>query len=175
METFSEGKRRFLPFLLTAAVVAADQFTKALVVARIPLYGISWTLGGDFFRIIHVRNRAIAFSIGHGLPDGARTALFLALPLVILLFLAVYLVKGRDVSQGQRWLLAGILGGGLGNMIDRLFRDGGVVDFLDVKFYGLLGFDRWPTFNVADSVIVVTGILLFVSLLAGEIRGRQNE
>ena len=47
--------------------------------------------------------------------------------------------------------------------MDRLFRVRGVVDFIDVKFYGLLGFDRWPTFNLADSTVVVAGILLIVS------------
>ncbi len=163
-------RRRFFPFFLTLAVIAADQVTKALIVAFVPLYGIAFSLGGDFFRIIHVRNTAIAFSLGAGLPETAKTVLFLALPLAVLVFLALYLVKGKDVTPGQRWLLAGILGGGLGNMIDRIFRSGGVVDFLDVKFYGLLGFERWPTFNVADSVIVVTGILLFVSLVLGEVR-----
>lgn len=58
-----------------------------------------------------------------------------------------------------------ILGGGVGNIIDRIFRPLGVVDFIDVRFYGLFGLERWPTFNIADSAIVVGGILLIISLL----------
>lgn len=157
--------QKLLPFVLTLATVAADQITKLLVVMNIPLGTIGWSLGGDFFRLIHVRNTAVAFSLGHSLPDGVKGFLFVILPLIVLILLTVYLLKSQEFTLFQRWALAGILGGGLGNLIDRIFRPAGVVDFLDVKFYGILGFQRWPTFNVADSVIVVTGILLFISLL----------
>ena len=64
----------------------------------------------------------------------------------------------------------GIVGGGLGNLIDRFFRPAGVVDFIDVKFYGLFGLDRWPTFNVADAAVVVCGILMVVSFIVTSIR-----
>jgi len=162
--------QRILPFVLTLAVLAADQLTKLLVVARIPLGTIGWSLGGDFFRLIHVRNKAIAFSLGHGLPDTFRVVLFMVLPLLVLGFLVFYLIKNDDFTLYQRWLLSGILGGGLGNLVDRFFRPQGVVDFLDVKFYGLLGFERWPTFNVADSAIVVCGVLLIISFFAAEMK-----
>ena len=59
----------------------------------------------------------------------------------------------------------GIVGGGLGNLIDRFFRAEGVVDFIDLKFYGLFGLERWPTFNVADSAVVVCGLLLIISFI----------
>jgi signal peptidase II len=62
--------------------------------------------------------------------------------------------------------VAGIIGGGVGNLIDRVFRPEGVVDFIDVRFFGLFGLDRWPTFNVADSSVVVCGALLAASILA---------
>jgi signal peptidase II len=65
----------------------------------------------------------------------------------------------------QRWVLCGIVGGGIGNVIDRIFRPEGVVDFVSVKFYGLFGLERWPTFNVADSSVVVCAILLVVSTI----------
>jgi signal peptidase II len=58
-----------------------------------------------------------------------------------------------------------MIGGGLGNYMDRIFRPEGVVDFLDFKFYGLLGMQRWPTFNLADMTLVVSAILLFISFL----------
>ena len=60
--------------------------------------------------------------------------------------------------------MAGILGGGIGNIIDRIFRPEGVVDFISVKFYGILGFDRWPTFNIADASVVVCVFMFLFSV-----------
>ena len=62
-------------------------------------------------------------------------------------------------------ILAVVLGGGVGNFIDRLFRPQGVVDFIVVRVYGFLGFEDWPVFNVADSAIVCGMIALFVSVV----------
>jgi len=155
---------RLRPLYLSLVIILADQVTKALVVARIPLRTAALSLGGDFFRLIHVRNTGVAFSLGDQLPETVRSILFSLLPLLILGYLAVYVVRSREESSLQRFCLGGIIGGGLGNLIDRIFRPDGVVDFLDVKFYGLFGLERWPTFNLADSAVVVCGILLFITL-----------
>ena len=118
---------------------------------------------GGFFRIIHARNTAIAFSIGTDMPQALKIILFSAVPLIVLGIIAFYLLKTDSLTKLQRWAACGILGGGAGNLVDRIFRPLGVVDFLDVKFYGLFGLDRWPTFNVADAAIVVCGFLLVIS------------
>ncbi len=157
--------RKIMPFSLTFFVIIIDQITKFLVVSKIDPYTIKYSFFNSFLRIIHVRNRAIAFSLGHDLPEGFRTVLFSFLPLVILILLVIYILKTDEISLFQRWSLAGILGGGFGNLIDRFFRPDGVVDFIDVKFYGIFGLERWPTFNVADSSIVVFGILLFLTMV----------
>jgi signal peptidase II len=120
---------------------------------------------GDFFRIIHARNPGIAFSIGRQLPETIRSVLFVLIPLVVLGVLLVFYFKSDEFTYLQRWCLAGILGGGIGNLIDRVFRPEGVVDFLDFRFYGLFGLERWPTFNVADATVVVCGILLLITLI----------
>lgn len=159
------GDRSLLPFSLTLLVVALDQLTKWLIVKTIPVYTIGWSFGGDLFRIIHTRNKAVAFSMGSGFPEPVKLALFIILPIVVLLFIVVYLVKSDELVRLQRWALAAIVGGGVGNIIDRIFRPDGVVDFLDVKFFGLFGLERWPTFNVADSTVVVGGIILMISFL----------
>ncbi len=158
-------RNKILPFILSAVIIALDQITKMVIVKTINPYTVGVSFFGDFFRIIHVRNKAIAFSMGHSLPDNLRTALFSFLPLIILVVLIVYIIRNNEISSFQRWVAAGIIGGGFGNLIDRFFRPAGVVDFLDVKFYGLFGLERWPTFNVADSVVVVCGSLLFISML----------
>ena len=159
------SKGRVFPFILTLGVILADQLTKWLITVSIPVNGIGASLGGDFFRIIHARNTAIAFSVGTALPPVFKIILFSAVPLIVLCAISVYLVKTDSLTSLQRWAACGIVGGGVGNLIDRIFRPLGVVDFLDVKFYGLFGLDRWPTFNVADAAIVLCGFLLAVSFV----------
>ena len=158
-----ENSDRRLPFILTLAVVLLDQLTKWLITVFIPIHGIGVSFMGGFFRIIHARNTAIAFSIGTDLPQALKIILFSAVPLIVLGVIAFYLLKTDSLTKLQRWAACGILGGGIGNLVDRIFRPLGVVDFLDVKFYGLFGLDRWPTFNVADAAIVVCGFLLVIS------------
>ena len=110
-------------------------------------------------------NPGIAFSMGNGLPDTLRGLLFAIIPLVVLVVVLGIYFRNDDFTFFQRWAVAGIIGGGLGNIYDRFFRSEGVVDFIDVKFYGLFGLERWPTFNVADSAVVVCGILLVISFI----------
>ena len=154
-----------LPFILTLIVVLADQLTKWLITVLIPIHAIGVSFFGDFLRIIHARNTAIAFSIGTSMSQVLKIIFFSAVPLIILGAIAFYLLKTDSLTRLQRWAACGILGGGLGNLVDRIFRPLGVVDFIDVKFYGLFGLDRWPTFNVADAAIVVCGFLLVISFL----------
>jgi len=162
-----ELKSKLLPFTLTVVVVILDQITKLLVVNNIPLYTIGASFFGDFFRIVHVSNTGVAFSVGATWSDTLRRLLFAALPLIVIgVVIAVYF-RNKDWNKLQRWAIMGIVGGGLGNLIDRFFRKEGVVDFLDVKFYGLFGLERWPTFNVADAAVVVCGILLIISFITG--------
>ncbi len=156
---------RLLPFSLTAVVIVLDQLSKWIITLTVRPWSVGVSFFGDFFRIIRVYNPGIAFSIGGNLSDDIRSVLFGLLPLIVLLIVIGVYFRSTDLSRVQRWCIAGIVGGGFGNLIDRFFRPEGVLDFLDVKFYGLFGFDRWPTFNVADSSVVVCGILLMISLL----------
>ena len=163
-----------LPLLLTAGIIGLDQLTKWAIVKTIPMNTVGWRIWNDFFRIIHVRNLGIAFSLGNGWPDFVRKLLFIILPLAVLVILFIYYLKDRSLTRIQGWAIAGILGGGVGNILDRIFRPEGVVDFLDFRFYGLFGMERFPTFNVADSSVVVCGILLVISFLIEE-RSRSRK
>jgi signal peptidase II len=157
--------------LLILGIIVADQATKLLVVQTIPLItegGPIIEVFGDFFRLVHARNLGIAFSLGDTLPAGIRSVLFVMLPALVLIILMVYYFRTDELTVVQRWAVAGIVGGGFGNLIDRVFRSQGVVDFLDVKFYGLFGLARWPTFNIADASVVVCGILLVATMFIGE-------
>lgn len=165
MEIDKTLKSKLLPLALTIIVIVLDQITKMLVVRFIPMNTIGTQFFGDFLRIIHVRNPGVAFSVGAGLSYSVRRILFSIVPVVVLVLVVVIYFRNNDFTKLQRWAICGIVGGGFGNIIDRIFRPAGVVDFIDVKFYGLFGFDRWPTFNVADSAVVVCGILLIVSFI----------
>lgn len=168
----NENRLHLKPLLLTAAIVLLDQITKFIIVKTIPYRSIGRSFFGDFFRIIHVRNLGAAFSLGDGASPPLRIAVMIVLPAAVIIAVIVFLTRSDEVSNYQRWLLAGIAGGGIGNVFfDRIFRPLGVVDFLDVKFYGLFGLERWPTFNIADSATVVCGILLMISLL---VEGRKQ-
>lgn len=166
--------RFYLPFLLSFVVLLLDQLTKLWIVNNIPYGTIGYAFGGDFLRIIHVQNTGAAFSLG---ADGSplfRVVFVLLLPTALIGFLVYTLLRTDEWTPFQRWLIAGLIGGGLGNLVDRYFRPGGVVDFIDVKFYGLFGLERWPTFNVADSTLVVCSLLLMATILFANNREKSQ-
>ena len=138
--------------LFAAGIVAADQFTKYLTVANIAL-GERIPFIPGLIRFTYVRNTGAAFSSFQG-----QQWLF-ALIFVIFtgLILWEYRKKSMPFSKLERWCIAAIYGGGLGNMIDRV-RLGYVVDMIETEFI------TFPVFNVADCFITCDCILLMVSL-----------
>ncbi|MCF6335167.1 MAG: signal peptidase II [Spirochaetales bacterium] len=167
--------KKLKPLILTFLIIAADQLTKLLIVNRISIHTVGKSFFGGIIRIIHTRNLAIAFSIGNNLPEEVRFVLFKILPALILIGLLIYFLKGEDFTQLQRWAFAGILGGGTGNLLDRALRPLGVVDFIDVKFFGIFGLERWPTFNIADSSVVVSGIILLIAFILEDIKKHEQK
>ena len=174
--------KKLVPLILVLVVLALDQLTKLIVTDTIPLYEMGASFFNGALRIIHVNNPGIAFSIGQGWSLAVRGVLFRVIPLlVIFVVLGVYM-RNDDFSQLQRWSIAGIVGGGFGNLIDRFFRAEGVVDFIDVKWFGIskspfkfLRWERWPTFNIADSAVVVCGILLILSFAIAMKKSKNSE
>jgi signal peptidase II len=159
-------RAKLFPFTLALAVVAADQLVKSFIAANWPIGTVIKDVFGDgILEIWHVRNKVIAFSIGRSLPESIRPVLFIIVPLAVLVFLIWYYMTTSEFTRLQRWAIAGIVGGGFGNLIDRIFRPDGVVDFISVKFYGIFGFDRWPTFNIADASVVTCVVLWLFSML----------
>lgn len=168
-------RNKLLPLILTFVVVILDQLTKFLVVKHIPINTIGCQFFGDFFRIIHVANTGVAFSVGATWSETLRHILFALVPVIVIVLVVVVYFRNDEFTKIQRWAIMGIVGGGIGNLIDRIFRSEGVVDFIDVKFYGLFGFERWPTFNVADSAVVVCGILLIILFIISIIKEKNQE
>jgi|GEM_PF-369702 len=158
-------KEKVTPISLTAFIILADQFVKAVIVRLKPETGlIKDIFDNGFIWIYHVRNKAIAFSMGENLPEILKPVIFVIVPILVLCFLMFYYFKSNDFTWIQRWAAAGIIGGGVGNIIDRIFRPDGVVDYISVNIYGLFGMQRWPTFNIADSSVVICCILLMITM-----------
>lgn len=168
-------RKKMIPLALSAAIIILDQLTKCLIVKNIPPFTIGYTFFGDFLRIVHVANTGVAFSIGDSMPLILRRICFGIVPLAVICVVVVIYLRNNDFTWLQRWAICGIVGGGIGNIIDRFFRAEGVIDFIDVKFYGLFGLERWPTFNVADSAVVVCGILLIISFAVTMKENRGKE
>ena len=139
--------------LFSAAVVALDQWTKALTVANIPLH-TRIPFWDGLFHFTYVQNTGAAFSSFLG-----QQWLF---ALIFIVFTVAILWEFRKNSlkfnSFERWCIAAIYGGGLGNMIDRL-RLGYVVDMIETKFIS------FPVFNVADCFITCGCFAIVISLI----------
>jgi len=172
-----ENKEKILPLSLTAFIILIDQITKIVIIKAQPFHPalIKDVFNNDFLWIYHVRNPAIAFSIGENLPDVIKPLLFIIIPILVLGFLMWYYFKSDEFTILQRWAMAGIIGGGIGNITDRILRPEGVVDFISVRIYGLFGMERWPTFNLADSSVVVCCLLLLVTMFFSQKKEKTNE
>jgi signal peptidase II len=145
-----------LAVAVAVATVILDQVTKAAVVGGMGI-GERSPVFGTFLRLTHIRNSGAVF----GMMRGAGTY-FTFFSIVAAAVLVVVLFVAKRASTLVRVSLGMVLGGAVGNLIDRL-RYGAVVDFLDV---GISESVRWPCFNVADSAITVGVFLLIVSSFA---------
>ena len=145
---------QFLYFSLFAAgIVAADQVTKYLTVANIALYEQISVIPG-FLGLTYVQNTGAAFSS----LEGMRWLFVAVFAVLTVLLFVEYFRKPMPFSKFERWCIAAIYGGGLGNIIDRI-RLGYVVDMIQTEFI------RFPVFNVADCFITCGCILMMLSLL----------
>jgi signal peptidase II len=146
--------------LLSLLVIVADRVTKWLASTRVEM-GNSVTVIARVFAISHVENPGAAFSLFNdsSSPERVRWMLLIFSLLAAVAMLVALLKLGRRITA-TTVALALILGGALGNAYDRL-RFGYVIDFLEVHIVHY----HWPDFNVADSAIVVGGILLFLDAL----------
>ena len=139
--------------LFTAAVVAADQITKYLTVQNIPLYADVSFLPG-VVQLTYVQNTGAAFSSF----EGQQWLFALIFAVFTAAILYEYFKSPMPFTTFERWCIAAIYAGGLGNMIDRL-RLGYVVDMIETTFM------EFPVFNVADCFITCGCIAMIVHLI----------
>jgi len=150
-----------VPYLLIAlGIMALDTWSKWLIAARIDVHD-SVTLIPNLFQLVHVRNTGAAFGIGAN-AESHIVPLMLNIGAIGVFFVVVaYAFRTAVTDRVLQVGLHLILGGAIGNLIDR-FRLGYVVDFLDVYVNWGGQPHHWPAFNVADSAICIgIGLLFF--------------
>ena len=156
--------RLAVPAVVALLVIALDQWTKAMVLRRWPLPQTGEIeLLGQWLALTYVRNEGIAFGLFQGVPQ-----LFTVTSLLIVMgAIYVYLFQMPATDRLLPVLLGMIVGGAIGNVIDRL-RFGYVVDF--IKTLG----GRFPVFNVADSAVVVGILLIAVYTFLADASGESQ-
>lgn len=180
---------------LSLFIVIVDQITKLLVKGfSIPFlnfnyegmyYGQSIPIINDFFRLTYIENPGMAFGFDPG--ENFKLAISL-LSLIASIGLVFYLYMIRDKSLSLRLSIAFILGGAIGNLIDRTLYGvifgyaplfyGRVVDFFDFDFFNFtifgISYDRWPIFNIADAAVTI-GVLILVIFYKKEEHSETEE
>jgi signal peptidase II len=146
-------------YLIALAVVLADQVSKELVLRYFRL-GQSLPIIPNFFDLTFVLNPGAAFSLLSTLPEEIRNPFFILISISAAVLILVYRSRYLRSHHLASASLALILGGAIGNLIDRV-RYGVVVDFLDAHIYQY----HWPVFNVADSAISVGVMLLLLEMV----------
>lgn len=147
----------YIYYIVAVIVIAIDQFTKWLVVKHMDLYE-SIPVIDNFFYLTSHRNSGAAWGILQG-----QMGLFYIITVIVIIGIIYYMQKFARDSKLSLLALSLVLGGAIGNFIDRLFRKE-VVDFLD---FIIIRYD-YPIFNVADSALVVGVILIFITIYLEE-------
>jgi len=153
------GSDRTVYLGISALVVVLDQFTKMLVDHFMSLHE-SWLVVDGALRLTYVQNRGAAFGILSDADLPYQSLLFAVVSLAALGAIAAYAWRLPARSRLPQTALALIMGGALGNLIDRA-RLGYVIDFVDAYW----SVHHWPAFNVADSAISIGVVLLVIDIL----------
>lgn len=153
-----------LAIICALSVLGLDQYTKYFISTNFQL-GQGTEFINGFIDIQYIHNTGGAWGILSG-----NTWLLLSFTLIVILVLIIFLLKVGMKSKLLFWAISLVLSGGIGNMIDRAFRNGNVVDFLHFEF-----FPSFPVFNIADIAVVVGGGLLILYFLIDMINQEKRE
>ena len=150
-------KKKYLTVtLVSSLVIGLDQLAKYFVCKLLPLHSRIGVFS-DFLNIVHIRNPGIAFGLLKRFGSQFKVLSLILVSAVVLFLLFFLITQIKKEHRLQTFSLSLILGGAIGNLIDRI-RFGEVIDFIDVHWCSLY---HWPAFNVADSAITV-GIIIMV-------------
>ncbi|MCP4139216.1 MAG: signal peptidase II [Chloroflexi bacterium] len=153
-------------FIVSGIIIALDQWTKHLVRSNIPSGGIwlpeNWEHLGEYFRIVHWHNTGAAFGIFQGIPQ-----VFTILAFFVAIAIIWFYREIEEEDSFLRLALAMQLGGAVGNLVDRLFFEGVVTDWISVG--------NFAVFNVADASISVGTAIMLLGIWIMEKRDRAQK
>ncbi len=155
-EAMQKLKKVYIIIAVMGLCIGCDQVSKNLAEQNLKSSSPR-SYFGNVFRLQYAENTGAFLSIGSGLPEFARTWLFTILSGTLLILLFVYILVNRHFARKHVFALSLILGGGTGNLIDRILNDGRVVDFMNMG----IGRLRTGIFNIAD-VVIMTGMALIL-------------
>jgi signal peptidase II len=164
-----QTKRLLFVCSIVAVCVVLDHATKFAAIYFLRDTGAVYRVLGEYFQLLYAENRGAFLSLGATLPDGIRAMVLTGLNLVILACVLAFLAVRRYLPLVAIWAMALLLAGGIGNIIDRIFRNGVVVDFMLIDTGLTLGPVplRTGVFNIADLAIVGGLVLLMGHELFG--------
>ncbi|UCD84164.1 MAG: signal peptidase II [Deltaproteobacteria bacterium] len=156
-------KKKYLILTGVAPVILLiDQFSKYYIDSHfLPHRPVA--ILNNFFQINYIRNIGAAFGLFSNLSSELRGPLFISISILAILMILSFFIKLEDRQRLLSFSFSLILGGALGNFIDRI-RLGYVIDFLDIHWYD---YYHWPAFNIADTAITVGVILLLLEIITG--------
>ena len=168
-----KSKRLFLMGLLVALIIAAiDLYSKVQIFSILDDIALEQEVINpkievtSFFNLVKVWNRGVSFGMFNNLSNGKYILAGINIAITICLLIWLY----RNEYKYITWALGFIIGGALGNLIDRLQNDA-VADFLDFYIYSY----HWPAFNVADSAVFIGVALLLLEGFFVKKEGEENE
>jgi signal peptidase II len=153
-------RRLTVLFILLFVCVGCDQSTK--YTAKYFLEGQqTQSYMGDIFRLSYIENSGAFLSLGAGMPENIRQTIFIVLVSIFLVGFLFFVIHNKELNSLAVSSSALIIGGGLGNLIDRIVNQGAVIDFMNIG----IGSIRTGIFNVAD-LAIMAGIFMFAVFYA---------
>lgn len=154
---------KYIALFVSAVIVGLDQYFKYLAITFLSNDIITLPIIKDFFHLTYIENRGAAFSILEG-----KKFFLVGLTAIVIIAGIVFLLVGKVKSRLLIWAGALVIGGGIGNLVDRIFR-GFVVDYLDFRVI------NFAVFNFADTCVVVGTGLIMVYILFIEAKKSQKQ
>ena len=154
--------RIIVSIFILVSLIGLDHLTKWAAIHYLKGSGITYRFPGDIFRLQYAENTGAFLSLGAGLPDGLRAIVMTGLNAVILGGLLCYLFLGKRVGGLSSFAFSLVAAGGIGNLIDRIYRDGRVVDFMNLGITTGQFNLRTGIFNIAD-VAIMAGLFLVIA------------
>lgn len=161
--------------LIIFILLIADHLTKLIAIACLKESGQIYSFLGDTFRLQYAENTGAFLSLGSSLSPAIRTLVMVGFNTVILGALVCYLFFAKDIQKILLVAFSLIASGGIGNLLDRIFRDGSVVDFMNVGIQFRHFSLRTGIFNIADIAIMLGLFMIVVNELIAMKYGALKE